>query len=44
MFENIKRLYTEGKLTDKGLQNAVTKGWLTPEQAETIRTEVKLHE
>ena len=39
MYDNIKRLYIEGRLTDKGLANAVTKGWITPEQAEEIRAE-----
>lgn len=29
MFETLKRLYDTGKLNEQGLQNAVTKGWLT---------------
>lgn len=36
MFETLKRLYQNGALTGQGLTNAVTKGWLTPEQGEEI--------
>ncbi len=36
MYEVIKRLYKNGKLTNKGLVSAVTRGWITPEQAEEI--------
>lgn len=36
MYETLKRLYQEGKLSSEGLQNAVTKGWITQEQYETI--------
>lgn len=32
MFETLKRLYTEGKLSEEGLNNAVEKGWITEEQ------------
>lgn len=32
MYETLKRLWLEGKLTDKNLQNAVSKGWITEEQ------------
>lgn len=39
MFDTLMRLYKEGKLSDAGLENAVTKGWITQEQAETIKNE-----
>lgn len=32
MYERIKRLYKEGKLTILSLFNAVEKGWITEEQ------------
>lgn len=36
MFENIKRLYREGKLTEKGLTNAVKAGLITETQKADI--------
>ncbi len=36
MFERLKRLYQEGKITQEGIENAVKKGWLTSEQANEI--------
>ena len=36
MFERLKKLFIEGKLTKAAIQNAVTKGWLTEEQAKEI--------
>lgn len=36
MFETLKRLYMEGKLTEQGLANAVIKGWITEEQFKKI--------
>ena len=36
MFERLKRLYNEGKIDEAAIRNAVTKGWLTEEQAEEI--------
>ena len=36
MFERLKRLYTDGKITQEGINNAVTKGWITQEQANEI--------
>ncbi len=36
MYEVIKRLYLAGKLTDKGLVSAVTRGWITAEQSDKI--------
>ena len=38
MFERLKRLYTEGKLDEAAIRNAVTKGWITEEQATEILT------
>jgi uncharacterized XkdX family phage protein len=36
MYERIKRLYLAGRLDADGVRNAVTKGWITAEQAEEI--------
>lgn len=36
MYDTIKRLYGTGKLTDKGLENAVNRGWITTEEAGEI--------
>ena len=36
MYERIKRLYSEGRLDEAGVQNAVTRGWITQEQADEI--------
>lgn len=36
MFERLKRLYNEGKLTAEDLEKAVEKGWITEEQKEEI--------
>lgn len=36
MFERLKRLYSEGKIDEAAIRNAVTKGWLTEEQANEI--------
>ena len=37
MFDTLKRLFVEGRLTDAGLDNAVAKGWVTEEQANEIK-------
>ena len=37
MYERLKRLYLEGRLTDAQLDKAVLKGWITSEQAQEIR-------
>ena len=37
MFETLKRLYDNGKLTDLQLLNAINKGWITQAQADEIR-------
>lgn len=36
MFETIKRLYEEGKMSDQQLNNAVAKCWITEEQKQEI--------
>lgn len=36
MYETLKRLYTDGRLTVEGLKNAVVKNWITPEQYQEI--------
>ncbi len=37
MFERLKDLYLNGKLTDSGLEKAAQKGWITTERAEEIK-------
>lgn len=36
MYDTLKRLYTEGRLTENGLNNAVTKEWITEEEKNII--------
>ena len=38
MYERLKRLYNSEpqKIDEKGLRNAVVKGWITPEQFKEI--------
>ena len=36
MFERLKRLYNEGKLSENGLTNAVKKGWITAAERDSI--------
>ena len=36
MFERLKRLYADGKITQEGVNSAVAKGWITQEQANEI--------
>ena len=36
MYERIKRLYQEGRLSEAGVRNAAKKGLITEEQAEEI--------
>ncbi|MFS1513620.1 XkdX family protein [Chengkuizengella sp. SCS-71B] len=36
MFDTLKRLYDTGKLNAAGLQNAISKGWITQEQYNQI--------
>ncbi|MCM3763437.1 XkdX family protein [Neobacillus niacini] len=32
MFETLHRLYNEGRLSKEGVANAVSKGWISPDQ------------
>ncbi len=36
MYERVKMLYEQGRLTEKGLENAVKLGWITNEQKAEI--------
>lgn len=36
MYERLKRLYLDGKLTKEQLEKAVEKGWITKEQMKGI--------
>lgn len=36
MYETLLRLYKEGRLPETGLNNAVTKGWITEGQKQGI--------
>lgn len=40
MYDRLLALYLGGKLSDAGLQNAVSKGWITQEQADQIKNTV----
>ena len=39
MYDKLKKLYEEGKLTKAGLKNAVNKGWITAVQYTEITGE-----
>lgn len=39
MFDTLKRLYENGKLTDTGLDNAVAKNWITEAEKQSIKQE-----
>lgn len=39
MYDYLKRLYFEGRLSDAGLDNAVAKGWITQAEADQIRAD-----
>lgn len=39
MYDRLHYLYLSGQLSDAGLQNAVTKGWITQAQADQIRAD-----
>lgn len=36
MYNRLKRLYEEGRIDSNGLQVAVNKGWITPEEKDEI--------
>lgn len=37
MYLTIKKLYLEGRLTEFGLNNAVSRGWITAEEKTKIK-------
>lgn len=39
MFALLKKLYDEGRLPKENLKNAITYGWITPEQYKEITGE-----
>ncbi|MEY8370110.1 hypothetical protein AAK938_01225 [Aerococcaceae bacterium 50-4] len=39
MFYTIQRLYVIGRLNDFGLDNAVKRGWITPDQQAKIKAD-----
>ena len=41
MFEKLKELFTAGKLSEAGLNKAVSKGWITEYEAEAISNGVE---
>ncbi len=36
MFLTVQSLYLKGQLTEKGLNNAISKGWITPDEKTKI--------
>lgn len=38
MYETLLRLWREGKMTERGLDSAVAKSWITEEQKQEIMT------
>ena len=36
LYNRLKRLYEEGRIDSNGLQNAVNRGWITPEEKNEI--------
>lgn len=36
MFYTLKRLFTQGKIDEQGLRNAVIKGWITEAEKQEI--------
>ena len=39
MYERLRAMYLDGRLDDAGLDQAVTKGWITEAQADQIRAD-----
>lgn len=39
MYDRLRSLYLDGRLDDAGLNNAVSKGWITQAQADQIRVD-----
>lgn len=44
MFERLKELFANGKISEAGLNRAVVKGWITEEEAEEIKLSDNLEE
>ena len=38
MYERLAAMYADGRLDSAGLDKAVTRGWITAEQADAIRS------
>lgn len=38
MYLTIKKLYLEGRLTESGLNNAVSRGWITADEKAEIKS------
>ena len=38
MYATVKRLYHEGKIDESGLDNAISRGWITSEEKRKIMT------
>lgn len=36
MYETVKRLYLEGRIAEAGLDNAISRGWITTDDKEAI--------
>ncbi len=36
MYETVKRLYLEGRIAEAGLDNAISRGWITADDKEAI--------
>lgn len=36
MYATVRRLYQEGKIDESGLDNAITRGWITSEEKKKI--------
>lgn len=39
MYETVKRLYLEGRIAEAGLDNAISRGWITADDKEAIMAE-----
>lgn len=37
MYNRLKRLYLDGRLSDAGIDNAVKLGWITQDEADEIK-------
>lgn len=39
MYATVRRLYLQNKIDESGLDNAIKKGWITPEEKKKIMAE-----